>query len=152
MRIIWLLPLLFACGPDDQPAPDAPPALFPDDYASTYTEVRNCRNSIDHDLMRIRVLASPEALQAYTDRTTAFPPGAIVLKEQFDDSDIDCAGPIVEITVMQKLDVPDQLGWAWQKTNAAHAQIEFDQKKCVNCHMMCGVPSEGGYDGTCTQP
>ncbi|HWU88055.1 MAG TPA: cytochrome P460 family protein [Kofleriaceae bacterium] len=144
--------LLAACGGDDGGGGDPP--LFPADYAATYQQVRNCRNSLDHDLMRIRVLASPDALQPYTGRTAPFPAGAIVLKEQYADSDTACAGPIVKFTVMQKLegDGPaGSLGWSWQEVNADRRVNTESIARCTGCHADCGKPPEG-YAGTCTVP
>lgn len=152
MRCTWFLPLLLACGTD----PPKEESLFPADYAATYQEVRNCRNSIEHDLMRIRVLASPEALAPYTDRAAPFPVGAIVLKEQYAGGDINCEGPIVQFTVMQKLadgEDPAMLDWTWQKTDGERVVDEdHDLEKCSSCHTRCGVPEEGGYAGTCAVP
>ncbi|MEO8699429.1 MAG: hypothetical protein ABI867_05270, partial [Kofleriaceae bacterium] len=85
-RIAVLSALLLGCGGDDggsSDAPPAPPAVFPETYAATYTEVRDCRLSLEHDLFHIKVLVDPPALTPYTDRTTAFPVGAVVLKEQY---------------------------------------------------------------------
>lgn len=151
MRSACLLSLvLVACGTDP-----TEPALFPEDYAATYQEVRNCRNSIDHDLMRIRIVASPSALQPYMTRSAPFPTGAILVKEQFEGDDFNCEGPIVEITAMQKLDDgadPDSLDWAWQKTSPSFkvdGKIDT-QLKCANCHATgC---DDHGYLGTCAAP
>jgi hypothetical protein len=133
---------------------DPEPALYPIDYAATYQEVRNCRFSLEHDLVRIRVLASPDALTAYNGRVEPFPTGAIVLKEQYADSDITCSGPLVEVTVMQKLPIgsaPSELDWKWEKAGADHHLVDFEVRRCRGCHEMCGQPPDG-YDGTCTVP
>lgn len=140
-----------ACGSDGG---SADPALFPADYAATYREVRNCRFSLEHDLIRVRVLAAPDAFTAYTGRAEAFPTGAIVLKEQYDESDTTCAGPIVSYTVMQKLPVgsaPADLDWSWQEADADLHSTGTDIKRCTQCHKDCGVAPDG-YDGTCTVP
>lgn len=148
---VVLSALLSACGTDGA---SGDPALFPADYASTYQEVRDCRFSLEHDLIRVRVLASPEALTPYTGRAAPFPTGAIVLKEQYDESDTTCAGPIKSFTVMQKLDVgssPDTLDWEWQEVDAKLHSTGTDIKRCTNCHTDCGKAPDG-YDGTCTMP
>ena len=141
--------VLFGCGSASEE-----PVVFPADYAATYQQVRTCRFSLDHDLIYIRVLASPDALAPYTGRAAPFPAGAIVLKEQYGDSDTTCAGPIVNFTVMQKLDVgssPAMLDWDWQKVTADHHPVDTEIMRCTQCHMGCGKPPEG-YDGTCTVP
>jgi hypothetical protein len=104
--------------------------------------------------VRIRVVASPDAVTPNRGRTAAFPTGAIVLKEQYHDSDTTCAGPIVDFTVMQKLDVgssPETLDWHWQKVDTNLRTIETDIMRCTRCHTSCGVAPEG-YDGTCAVP
>jgi hypothetical protein len=143
---------LLACGDHDDDGGE--PALFPADYATTYVEVRNCRFSLEHDLVRMRVLASPDALTPYNGRTAPFPTGAIVLKEQYDGGDDTCTGPIFNVTVMQKLDVgsaPETLDWNWQETDAEYRAVDTDIDRCTRCHTDCGKPPEG-YDGTCTVP
>ena len=138
------------CGNDDKPEP-----IVPADYAATYQEVRNCRFSLDHDLLYIRVLASPDALTPYLGRTAPFPLGAIVLKEQYGEDDTTCAGPIVSFTVMEKLEVassPVALDWNWQEAGADRRARSVNIKSCTSCHTDCGQPSNNGYDGTCTVP
>ena len=146
-----LVVLLFACKSSD----DSEPALFPDDYAATYQEVRNCRNSIEHGGIRVRVLASPDAVMPYKTRAQPFPTGALVVKEEYDGGDVDCGGPIVQFTVMQKLDVgsaPDTLDWEWQEVDRdLHAKQDTLVERCTQCHTDCGKPPEG-YDATCTVP
>ncbi|MBA3819040.1 MAG: cytochrome P460 family protein [Deltaproteobacteria bacterium] len=137
------------CGGDD-----SEPPLYPADYAATYQEVRGCRRSIEHDLMTIRVLASPDAVAAYTGRTAPFPTGSILLKEEFDSGDVDCSGPIINVTVMQKLAVgsaPATLDWTWQKIDADARVMDVDIERCTRCHTACGIAPDG-YDGTCTVP
>lgn len=125
--------------------------LFPSDYASTYTEVRDCRSSSDHDLHRIRVLTDPAALAPYTDRQAPFPVGSVVLKEEHDFADTDCSGPVIEWTVMRKTRESDDLGWSWQKVDGDSTVSADGTGRCVNCHTSCGVAPDG-YDGTCTMP
>lgn len=140
-----------ACGDDAMNAPDA---VFPADYGDTYTEVRDCRQSGDHDLNVVRVLADPAALAAYADRTEPFPEGAVVIKEEYEFGDIDCTGPIIQWTAMEKLPVdsaPDMLDWRWQKVDADGVVVQQDGPRCAACHQGCGVPPDG-YDGTCTVP
>jgi Cytochrome P460 len=150
-RALVLACALAGCGTDS--ASQDPP-LYPEDYAATYQEVRDCRFSLDHDLTRMRVLASPEALASYTDRTAPFPTGAIVLKEQFEGDDTACSGPIITVTVMQRLDTgssPDTLDWTWQQVDSKGDVETVDIKRCTSCHTGCGSAPEG-FDGTCAMP
>jgi hypothetical protein len=141
--------VLLACGGDD-----GEPPIFPEDYAATYQEVRNCRFSLDHDLTRMRVLVSPDAVAIYQTRSAPFPTGAIVLKEQYDSQDMTCTGPLLHFTVMQKLDVgssPETLDWTWQQVSADHHTQATDIMRCTRCHTGCGKPPVG-HDGTCAMP
>jgi hypothetical protein len=137
------------------PDPVVEPApLFAADYADTFVEVRDCRQSGDHDLHVVRVLADPVALDAYSVRDRPFPVGAMVLKEEYEFGDIDCTGPVVEWTVMEKLEVgsdPDNLDWFWQTVDADRTVLDENMPRCAGCHMACGVPPDG-HDGTCTLP
>lgn len=134
------LALLLACGGDS-----ADPPLFPTDYATAYAEARNCRSSTDHDLHRIRVFASANAMTPYNDRTSAFPAGAILVKEEFSRTDDTCSGPVVEVTAMQRLDSGE---WRWQRTNAALEPVDEDTAPCLGCHSAC----QDGHAGTCALP
>lgn len=150
-------PLLFAlaciaasgCADDGGGGP-----VFPEDYLATYTEVRDCRQSGDHDLNRIRVLAGPNAVDAYVNRDQPFPVGAVVLKEEYDFADSTCSGAIKQWTVMQKREAnsaPEQLDWFWQRVDSERNVVGEDTPRCYGCHTGC-TPAMGGYDHTCTVP
>ncbi len=148
MRWVMLLPLVVAaCGDDGTP-------VFPDDYEATYTEVRDCRQSGDHDLNNIRVLADPAALGPYRDRVTPFPEGAVVIKVQYEFGDTDCSGEVQRVTAMEKLAVgsdPANLDWFWQSVDGNGRVLDEQLPRCAGCHQGCGEPPDG-YDGTCTIP
>ncbi len=144
--------LLAACGDDgDEPSEEQP--AFPADYADSYTEVRDCRPSADHDLMNIRILADQAALDAYESRDEPFPEGAVVLKEEYDFGDDNCSGEIQQWTVMQKLPKGDNdnLGWLWQRVDDERNITRTNDARCVGCHTGCGVAPDG-YEGTCAIP
>ncbi len=146
-----LLGSLSSLGCGDDGTSDS--VVFPEDYASTYTEVRNCRaNGGSHDFNRIRVLTDESGLVAYRDRTEPFPEGAIVLKEEYDSNDMDCSGAIKQWAVMQKLPAGNEelLNWRWQQVDFARNVINEDEPRCFGCHAGCPPPD--GYDGTCTVP
>lgn len=153
--LILTLGLATACpGDDDGGGSDGPEPLFPDDYAASYTEVRNCRGSGDHDLNNIRILVDPSGLAPYENRTDPFPVGAIVLKEEYDFGDIACAGEVVQWTVMQRLPAgssPSTLDWTWQKVDPDRIVLTEDEPRCIGCHQGCGVEPDG-YAGTCAMP
>lgn len=144
--------VLGGCG-DDPEEPAAQP-LFAADYASAYQEVRDCRQSGDHDLNVVRVLADPSAGDTYRDRDAPFAPGAVVVKEEYDFGDPTCAGPIKQWTAMRKLapgEGDEALGWQWQRVDSERRVVEEAPTRCVSCHQGCGV-SPDGHDGTCTVP
>jgi Cytochrome P460 len=144
-----------ACSGGGGSPADAGIPEFAADYASSYTEVRNCRHSGDHDLNYIRVLADPDALEPYMNRDNPFPVDSVVMKEEFEFDDVTCEGPLKQWTVMKKLadgdpNVPSS-GWTWQKVSADRTVVSEDKDTCMGCHDMCGVLPDG-YDGTCTMP
>lgn len=145
---------LAACADDETTTEPAVEPLFAADYASSYTEVRDCRQSGDHDLNIIRVLAAPAALAPYRDRDQPFPEGAVVLKEEYDFGDTTCTGPIKQWTVMARLadgSSPDALDWNWQQVDAERNVIGEDIPRCYGCHTGC-TPANDGYDHTCAVP
>lgn len=144
--------LVAACGNggDDGGAD----VFFPEDYLATYTEVRNCRQSGDHDLNNIRILADPIGLSSYQNRDQNFPEGSVILKEEFDFEDRDCTGPIKQWTVMRRLadgTNPTTLDWDWQRLDPERQITGDNVPACYGCHTGCGVPPDG-FDGTCAVP
>ncbi len=137
------------------PEPPPPPIdpIVPMDYASSFTEVRGCRPSGDHDLHNIRVLADPAALAPYRDRVEPFPVGALLVKEEYDFGDIDCTGSIVRWTAVRRREegsAPLLLDWYWQEMDESFRVVGENDIVCAGCHMDCEPPD--GYFGTCTVP
>jgi hypothetical protein len=149
-----LAPGAVACGGDETHGTPSASPLFPANYASTYTEVRNCRQSGDHDLNVIRVLADPAALGPYLNHNAPFPEGAVLLKEEYDFADTTCSGAITQWTVMARLATgssPVTLDWRWQQVGDGRNVIGQDTPRCYGCHTAC-TGSSGGYENTCTLP
>jgi hypothetical protein len=137
------------CGEE---ASDGPEPLFPADYAASYTEVRSCRSSTEHELNNIRVLADDAALAAYRDRQADFPEGSVVLKEEYGFADSTCSGEVVRWTLMARLasgSSPQTLDWYWQDMDGERRVLSENDSRCIGCHQGCGNPPEG-YRGTCT--
>jgi hypothetical protein len=148
-QVVFLLALAGPLGG----CPGGPEPLFPEDYRATYVEVRNCRQSADHDLHMIRVLADPAARDPYVGRDAPIPVGAILVKEEYDFGDLDCTGPIVRWTAMQRLEpgtAPLDLDWYWQAADPDRNVTEDNPERCANCHQGCVEPD--GYSGTCAVP
>jgi cytochrome P460 len=146
-----LMAAALACS-DDGGGESGPEPSFPADYAASYSQVRDCRNSGDHELNRIRVLVDADALEAYRDRSADFPVGSVVLKEEHGFADTDCTDTPVRWTVMRRLAAgssPQTLDWYWQDVDAARRVTSENDSRCIGCHTGCGVPPEG-YLGTCT--
>lgn len=150
-RFLFAALCVAACGGD--PDPSGPPSLVPANYKATFTEVRDCRRSGDHDFNYIKIFADPTSLDAYMTRTGNIPEGGLLLKEQYDPSDETCEGPIMQWTLMKRLPVgtdPEALDYAWQRVYDTGEVIER-YKGCFECHTTCGVPPDG-FDGTCALP
>lgn len=147
MRAALFAIALAACGPPADP-------VFEANYKSTFTEVRNCRPSSEHDLHNVHVLANALAMEPYLNRDAEFPVGAILLKEEYDFGDIECSDAIVYWTVMEKLPAgssPTTLDWHWQKVDPKRNVVTDDEARCISCHTMCGVAPDG-YMSTCEVP
>lgn len=139
--------LVTAAGCPEEP--ELPEPLVPADYRERTTEVRNCRFSVEHSGVYIRVLADDRALPGYEEGIYPFPPDALVIKEQYRDS---ACSMLEGFTVMQRLpdgEDPDALDWQWQELDAERVPIgPEDVQTCVGCHRSCTE----GRDGTCTNP
>jgi hypothetical protein len=138
-------------GCEDAPAP-AP--LFPADYADSYRLVRDCRNSIEHDMVSIEVFVDPAAETAYVDGVYPFAPGTTLVKREWRDAA--CSQPS-GYTAMRRLDDgadPERGDWAWQRLDPDFAVIQSDEidrediDRCVACHQACSE----GRDLACTDP
>lgn len=131
--------------------------FFPEDYESSYTEVRDCRGSGDHDLNNIRVFADAAAMAPYENHTDPFPEGAVLVKAEYDFGDIACEGEPIQWTAMRRLvagNSPDTLDWSWQQVDFDRTVVEEDSAACIGCHTSCGEDPPPGYlyESTCTQP
>jgi hypothetical protein len=150
-----------ACGDDDGGTDGAPPdaapePLFPVDYATDWTPVRDCRSSTSHDFHLIKVWADPQAAAPYLERDAPFPVGSVVLKEEFDIGDTECAGDIVEWTVMKRLEEgstpAEQLDWFWQELDENRQVISQNEGRCFGCHDDCDGNPVDSYENTCAVP
>lgn len=135
---------LLGCPPPPTPVTDAGPPVFPSDWATRYSEVRDCRRSPDHDLAYIRVLASPDAETIYTTRSGEFPDGAVLVKPEYAD---DLCTDLLGITAMRRT----AGSWEFQETSALGRVVSTDTLRCIGCHASCGLPPDG-YMGTCALP
>src|SRR4051794_27186720 len=86
-----------ACAQVDSPNAEV---VLPTDYRSTFVQVRDCRNSIEHAAnVIVRVRADQAML--YEQGPYPFPPSSLVVKEQYGESDDQCQS-LVSYNVMRK--------------------------------------------------
>jgi hypothetical protein len=112
--------------------------IFPADYRSNYTEVRGCRNSIEHGGVSIRVFTNEVATRPYLDGANPLPLGSIVIKEEFDGPDCDDGGELLRWRVMRKEEPgfdPQDGDWHWQWVDRG-GRVRFNDKTtCIGCHV-----------------
>jgi len=111
--------------------------IFPANYRETYTEVRNCRPSVEHGGVSVRVLASPLAAQPYLEEQNPLPLGSVVVKEEFDGPECDDAD-LIRWRVMRK-ESPgfdsEHGDWHWQWVEADRSVLFDDKATCIGCHV-----------------
>jgi hypothetical protein len=150
---IAALALAAACGGEDTIGTRA--EIIPDDWETAWAELRDCRNSHEHNLHHIRVFANAAAEEPYRELSpdTPYPVGAILLKPEYDYPGCN-PEDIVRFTVMEKQ--PSGYSargndWRWIQTSA-DLTIEEDGERpgCISCHEdHCAPPV--GYDMTCDE-
>lgn len=146
--------LLSACG-DGSGADEAgtPAISFPEDVTSAWLEMRDCRESHEHELHYIRVFASKTAEKPYgaLSPDVPYPVDAKLVKVEYDD---DACAVAIGYTAMKKLangESPSGGDWLWQKLDTDHQVLESGAPpRCVTCHEVhCAPPY--GYDLTCAE-
>ena len=151
MRLVVALVSIAGCSGGD-PSPDAELSLVPADYSS-FSEVQGCRNSVDHELTKIRTLADPSTKNAFLGRMP-FPTGGIFIAEERDSDETTCTGPILSWAIMIKLEdgsSPSTHDFQWQRVRASDNQVITPSvPRCVNCHSLCEPPDFYGY--ACSVP
>ena len=109
--------------------------IFPADYRSSYTEVRDCRNSIEHGGVSIRVLTNEVATRPYLDGANPLPEGSVVIKEEFDGPDCE-DDELVRWRVMRKEEPGFEIDgdWSWQWVDRGGRVVFNDKATCIVCH------------------
>lgn len=146
--------LAIACGEASNPGPPLGPSLLPPDYAQRFTQVRDCRSSIEH-LPYILVKTDPALAARYNNGPFPFDVGSLIVKEEF--SDRGCTA-LTGYTLMQK-EAPGYdaayADWHWQRLDA-QGKVVHDgkgqgaQAVCATCHLA--TPACKTRDLTCTEP
>lgn len=140
---------LSACADETSPGESTEVPLWPEDFASTWPEVRDCRLSpAEHDGFYIRVFARPDAEAAYRGGVFPFAEGAVIAKAEYEDAD--CT-TLSRVSAMRKLPVgadPELGDWQWQRTTGSGLVLtDTTARSCAGCHSACSTT-----DFTCTEP
>lgn len=130
-----------------------PIAIFPADFMTKYTELRDCRHSHEHELNHIRVFANDLAAAPYLALSpdVPYPPGSILVKAEYEDKD--CVD-LIGFTAVRRGEVgsaPEVYDWYWQKLDAEQNVTEDGAPwRCINCHAVhCEPPY--GFELTCAE-
>jgi hypothetical protein len=122
---------LLACqGEGEDHAGDGLPAGYPEGFV----EVRGCRTSVEHGLVRIRILAPAAAAPAYDRGPYPLPRGTVIVKEEFEDPA--CASR-TGFALMHKDGAAAARpgGWSWQRLDQRGAILESGAlPACSSCH------------------
>jgi len=148
-----LLAALVGCDPDD-PTPVEP--LYPSDWTTSFTQVRGCRSSPDHDLEYVTLWIDP-ASQAKFDAcvkpgatcTGEFDAGAVFLKPQYADQ---ACTDLVRISAAKKEAGFETVGgWHWQEVLYSGKQAKVNEdgalRDCYGCHASSAC--EDAFDTRC---
>lgn len=118
------------------PPPGIAP-IFPANYRDTYFEVRDCRFSIEHGGVSIRVLANDIGRQSYLDETNPLPVGSIIIKEEYAGADCENEEDLLRWRVTRKeapgFD-PEDGDWHWQWVEPDRSVTFDDKAACISCH------------------
>ena len=114
--------------------------IFPADYRDSFVEVRDCRLSVEHGGVNIRVLANEIAVEPYLRDQNPLPVGSILIKEEYDGPSCNRDADLVRWRAMRKeepgFDAEDG-DWHWQWVDAPSRHVRFDDKEtCIACHVQ----------------
>lgn len=112
--------------------------IFPANYRDSYVVVRDCRLSIEHGAVMIRVWADPTSAQAYLEEANPLPVGAVIVKEEFEGVDCDSDAELLRWRPMRKEPPgfdPEHGDWAWQWVNRDRTVLLNDKTTCIGCHL-----------------
>lgn len=124
--------------------------IFPASYRNTFAEVRDCRFSVEHGGVAIRVLANPVAAGPYLRDENPLPVGSVVVKEEYVAADCKDDSKLIRWRAMRK-ETPgfdsDDGDWHWQWVNRDRTVAFDDKQTCIGCHL---APSCVARDYMCT--
>lgn len=153
-----------ACDDGADAAPQEPDAFLRwETLALEYSQVLPCRDSHDHDLRSVRVMANALAAERYVrcvrlapeqPCAEAFEVGATLVKYEYDLPGCD---PALLVSVTASIRLPDGSfpegdDWRWLRLNR-DLVIEEDGApvRCLDCHRQhCAPPDGRGHELRCT--
>ncbi len=152
MKYLPVFALAAACSAHQElPAPPPADPVFGADWAKSYTQVRTCRHSIDHDLNYVTVWTNATATSSYQKHDKPFPAGSVILKPEYQDDK--CTKPAGFTAMRRETGYNPNAGdWHWQKAGA-DGVVSQDGKldRCIGCHRNnCNDGPPDGYDWTCS--
>lgn len=150
-RLVAAIALIGAtagCG-GDTTDPGSTEAAFPADYLASFTQVRDCRFSVEHDGVFITVHANDVANDAYVNGVYPLPEGSMLVKTLYDDPE---CSQLAGYAVMVKMQDGYESGagdWYWESVDAGRSVEQGGRlQSCLSCHVGC----TDGRDFTCTDP
>lgn len=115
--------------------------IYPADYRTSFTQVRDCRFSIEHDGVNIRVWANDIALAAYLAEADELPVGSVIIKEEFAGGTCDSDDDLTLISAMRKEDPgfdSEDRDWHFQEVTPSDRRVVNNSKTdCTECHRTC---------------
>lgn len=148
-------------GCDDGAAPATPDAYLTwETLALEYAQVLPCRDSHDHDLRSVRILANAAAVERYVQCVrlghpcdAPFEVGATLVKYEYELPGC-VPAELVSITVSERLpdgSFPEGGDWRWLRLGP-DLKVEEDGApiRCLDCHRQhCAPPSGLGHELRC---
>ena len=145
-----LAAVVSACESGPETLPEAEGSLLTEALQARLVEVRPCRGSIEHPFSHVRVLVEAEQVERYDRGPFPFPTGALVVKQEYSDSD--CRVPLG--TTLMRKDAADYFpafgDWRWQRLDGVGKVIEDGRlTSCASCHATTACRAR---DFVCSEP
>jgi hypothetical protein len=147
---VWSAVAALGCAEDSPPETTA---IFPPDFTERFTELRDCRQSIEHELEYVKLFVPPDqvallerCVQPDSPCADPLPTGTLLIKPQYLDA---ACTQLLRITAAARVaDLPlgDPNAWRWQTVSPAGVVLQDGQPDgCVRCHSACSP----GFDSRC---
>lgn len=132
-----------------------PEPVFPANYRETYEVVRDCRCTVEHNQLGaslIRVLASPDAVEAYLN-DDVIPEGGVIVKEEFTSGDCSDDSLLLWRVMRKEAEgfLPAAGDYSWQTVELDRTVVDTSPATCATsgCH---GAEECVVRDWMCTAP